>query len=189
MKEFLKKLKLIQYLTFEIDIQRSDFVKKLRNIVDEEEISILSDPFEAFSRSKNEYKGQVGDHKFKIKRRKKFFDMNMNFAVAEGTYQQQDENLLFEIEINGFIKMMIAFYVIVTLFYILFIGAFFTVDVDEDFSVIMLPFIILHGAMMFGMPYYLMRRSASKMRHEIEREFFFIAKRRESLLGFSNSMN
>jgi len=87
MKEFLKKLKLIQHLTFEIDIQRSDFVTKLRNSVDEEEIGTFSDPFEAFSSSKNEYKGQVETHKFKIKRRKKFFDMNMNFAVAEGTYK------------------------------------------------------------------------------------------------------
>jgi len=180
MKEFLKKLKLIQHLTFEIDIQRSDFVTKLRNSVDEEEIGTFSDPFEAFSSSKNEYKGQVETHKFKIKRRKKFFDMNMNFAVAEGTYKQQDENLRFEIEINGFIKMMIAFYIIVTLFYILFIGAFFMVDVEDDFPVVILPFILLHGAMMFGMPYYMMRRSASKMKHEIEREFFFIAKRGNS---------
>ena len=84
MNEFLKKIKLIQVLTIEIEISKSEFVSKLKEQVDEGSTGIFSNPFEVFSSSKNEYKGSVRFDGFEIKRRKKLFDMNINLSVASG---------------------------------------------------------------------------------------------------------
>ena len=128
MKEFLKKIKLIEYLTTDVDIQKTEFVSKFRQHVDEGSTGMFFDTFDVFSSSKNEYKGQVGYEGFKIKRRRKFFDMNMNLAIANGTYRQNNEKLIIETEINGFSGMMIPFYLFVIIFYSIFIGAFFMTD-------------------------------------------------------------
>ena len=178
MKELLKKLKLIDYLQIELIIQKNDFVNKLRNHVDEGSTGVFSSPFEAFSSSKNEYKGQVGYDGFKIKRKRKFFDTNMNLAVASGTYRQNSEKLIIETEINGFSGMMIPFYLFALVFYSIFIGAFFMADnIKGNGAGFALPFIFIHAAFMFGLPYFMMRRSTKRMKHELEREFYYMTKK------------
>ncbi|MDX1830013.1 MAG: hypothetical protein R3342_10760, partial [Lutibacter sp.] len=71
-------------MTTEIEIPKNEFVSIFKKHVDEGSIGIFSDTFDIFSSSKNEYKGYVGLDGFKIKRRKRFFDMNMNLSVANG---------------------------------------------------------------------------------------------------------
>lgn len=178
MKEFLKKIKLIEYLTTEIEIQKNEFVLKFSQHVDEGNIGAFSSPFEAFSSSKNEYKGQVRFEGFKIKRRRKFFDSNMNLAVATGTYRQSNEKLIIETEINGFNGIMIPFYLFTFIFYSIFVGIFFNTETFEGNGAgFALPFIFIHAAFMFGVPYFMMRRSTKRMKHELEREFYYITKK------------
>ncbi len=178
MKEFLKKIKLIEHLTTDIEIQKNEFVSKLKQHVDQGSTGMFSDTFDFFSSSENEYKGQVGYEGFKIKRRRKIFDMNMNLAVASGTYRQNNEKLIIETEINGFNGMMIPFYVFAILFYSIFIGAFFMTDNFEGNGAgFALPFIFIHAAFMFGIPYFIMRRSTKRMKHELEREFYYMTKK------------
>ena len=163
MREFLEKIKLIEYLTTEIEIQKNEFVSKFRNHVDEESTGIFSGTFEVFSSSKNEYKGHVGFDGFKIKRRRRFFDRNMSMAVASGNYKQNNEILIIETKINGFSRSMIPFYLFGILFYSIFIGAFFLTENIEGNAVgIGIPFIIIHAALMFGIPYFMMRSSTKK---------------------------
>lgn len=109
MKRLLERLKLIDYLTTELEIQKNEFVRNFKNYVDEGDIGYFSGAFDVFSSSKNEFKGNVGFEDFKIKRRRRFFDMNMNFAIAEGKYRQKGEKLTIETEINGFSGIMIPF--------------------------------------------------------------------------------
>ena len=178
MKEFLKKIKLIEHLKTDIEIQKTEFVSKFRQQGDEGSTGIFSDTFDVFSSSKNEYKGQVGYEGFKIKRRRKFFDMNMNLAVASGTYRQNNEKLIIETEINGFSGMMIPFYLFAIVFYSIFIGAFFMADnIEGNGDGFALPFIFIHAAFMFGIPYFMMRRSTKRMKHELEREFYYMTKK------------
>jgi preprotein translocase subunit YajC len=40
-----------------------------------------------------------------------------------------------------------------------------------------IPFIFIHAVFMFGIPYFMMRRSARKMKHDLEREFFYLTKK------------
>lgn len=157
MKEFLKKIKLVENLTTDIEIQKTEFVSKFRQHVDKGSTGLFSDTFDIFSSSKNEYKGQVGYGGFKIKRRRKFFDMTMNLAVASGTYQQHNEKLIIEAEINGFSGIMIPFYLFAIIFYCIFIGAFFMADnIEGNATGFALPFIFIHAAFMFGIPYFIM---------------------------------
>ena len=177
MKEFLRKIKLIESLTTELSIQKNEFVKTFKENVDEGSTGFMSDSFDVFSSSKNEYKGHVGFDSFKIKRRRRFFDMNMNFAVANGTYVQKENSLIIETEINGFSGMMIPFYVFALIFYSIFIVTFsFADNIEGNGAGFALPFIIIHAAFMFGIPYFMMRRSTKRMAHELEREFFYMTR-------------
>ncbi|HEX5171160.1 MAG TPA: hypothetical protein VFW11_18415, partial [Cyclobacteriaceae bacterium] len=111
---------------------------------------------------------------FKIRRKRKFFDMNMNIAVAQGTYRQRDGVLIIETEINGFHGMFIPFYVIGIVFYI---GMITTISLSGNpMPVFVFPFILFHAAFMFGIPYFMMKRSTKRMKYELEREFYYMTK-------------
>lgn len=177
MNKFLKKIKLAQELITEIDIQKEDFVTKLKNQVDKGGTDMFSDTFDVFSSSKNIYKGYVDFEYFQIKKRRKFFDMNMNMAVAKGDYTQKGEKLIINTEINGLSGFMIPFIILILVFYTFSIGTFFISDnnVGGDF-VFFFPFFILQALFMIGFPYFLMKRSVKNMKHELEREFYFLTK-------------
>ncbi len=55
MKEFLRKLKLIDNLNSELEIQKNDFVAILKENVDDGSTSFFSDAFDIFTSSKNSY--------------------------------------------------------------------------------------------------------------------------------------
>src|SRR5690606_15147097 len=124
MKSTLEQLKLIDYLTTEIQIERRVFVEKLKGHVDHGNIGIIFSTFEAFSSSKNEYKGIVNFDSYKIRRRRKLFDMNISLAIAEGTFRENQGLLIIESTITGFHGVFIPFIVFILLFYIAFISVF-----------------------------------------------------------------
>ena len=73
MKTFLEKIKLIQYTSIELNTEKNDFVRKLRQNIDESDLSWGSSMFEAFSSSKNDYKGTVNFNGFKLRKRQRMF--------------------------------------------------------------------------------------------------------------------
>lgn len=88
MKETLRKLKLTDSLTSELELSRSEFIAKLRAITDKGDIGLFSDMFDVFYSSKNEFKGQIHHTGFELKRRKKMFEPNLSMAVATGTIHE-----------------------------------------------------------------------------------------------------
>lgn len=177
MNDFLKKLKLLEHQSIDIEIQKAEFISKLKQQVDVGSLGIFSDTADLFSSSKNQYKGEVGAEGFKIKRKRKFFDLNWNIAVASGRYRQENERLIIETEINGFNGVMIPFYLILLVFYtVFFITSLWSIQ-DGNGAGLFLPFILFHALFMFGIPFLIMRRSVSRMKHELEREFFYLTKK------------
>ena len=174
MKKFLKRLKLIDYLTTELKISKARFVAKLTSVTDEGNTGEFSNPFEAFSSGNNEFKGHITYDGFKIKRRRKFFDTNINIAVATGSFSEENENLKIETEINGFNRFFIPFYIILIIFYSIFFLGLSKSNTNSVFFVF--PFLILHASIMFGIPYLMMRRSVKRLKYELEREFYYLTK-------------
>jgi hypothetical protein len=39
------------------------------------------------------------------------------------------------------------------------------------------PFIFFHALFMFGIPYFMMRNSVQRLKHELEREFYYMTKK------------
>ena len=178
MKEFLKKIKLIENFTIEIEFKKNDFVSKLKEHVDEGSIGLFANAFDVFSSSKNEYKGHVSYDEFKIKRRKRFFDMNKNLAIARGSYKQKNETLIIETEINGFNRIMIPYFLFTIVFYLIFIGVIIMTDSFKGIEVgFVFLFLFIHATFMFGIPYFLMRRSTKRMKYELERDFYYLTKK------------
>ncbi|MFY7938393.1 MAG: hypothetical protein ACOVOQ_13515 [Flavobacterium sp.] len=177
MTELLKRLKLIDSFTTTLQTSKVEFVNRLIEITDKGDTRMISDTFDVFSSSKNEFRGEVNFEGFKIKRRRKFFDTNMNFAVANGKFSEKNGQLTIDTEITGFSNFFIVFYVFLIIFYPIFIFDFFSSDNEGKFNVIL--FILFHGTLMFGLPYFMMRRGIKQLKYELEREFFYLTKSKE----------
>ncbi|MAY82977.1 MAG: hypothetical protein CMP59_02495 [Flavobacteriales bacterium] len=177
MKDFLKSIKLIDQFETELIIQKHDFVQRFLKVVDQGSVGTFSNPLEAFSSSKNEFKGEVGINGFRIRRIRKFFQPNMSLAIAKGRFTQRDDKLIINTEIDGLRTHILFFYIFGIIFYGIFLTAFLSIDkIEGEFSYILFPFLILHAVFMFGIPYFVMRRSVKRMKYELEREFAFVAK-------------
>ncbi|MEM6397399.1 MAG: hypothetical protein AAF741_13710 [Bacteroidota bacterium] len=175
LKTIWEKLGLIDHLELTFDIEQIEFVKQLKAHVDESNLSLWSDMGDPFSRSKNEFKGIVDQNGFKIKRKKKFFDVNFNLATAEGRFHQERDQLRIDIELNGVAKRLKIFFVFVVLFYAIFFVTIFGLGQSGEVPLFVLPFMLIHAAFMIGIPYFILRRSVKRMKYELERELFFIA--------------
>jgi hypothetical protein len=175
-KSILERLKLIDHLTIEIPIDKQEFVDRLRATVDKGDTGILFSAFEALSSSKKEYKGLVTPNSFKLRRRRKFFDMNMAFATAEGSFRQKDNLLVIESSIVGFQQFYVVFIAFLFLFYVGVIISVIFSDTPGAMRWFIIPFFIFHSALMFGVPYLIMRRGVSRLKYDLEREFYYLTK-------------
>src|SRR5689334_15950222 len=121
MKDILKKLKILDEFSVELEIERSSFVRKMSDVVEPGTVSQFV-PFEAFRASKKEYRGNVSDHEFRIRRQRRFFDSNRNWAVATGSLRQREANLIVDVEVSSFTYMFAFFYAFIIIFYLVSVG-------------------------------------------------------------------
>lgn len=170
MNTYLKKLNLVQEINIELQISKSDFIKKFRENVDQSNFGF--EPFEVFKSSKNEYKGNIENAGFELKKRRKLFDTSYSFAKATGTLIQETDKLIAKIVINGFQKKMLVFIGFLTMFYIIFIISIVLGD-DKIPKFFFLPFVLFHAALMFGIPYFIVRRGVKRMVYDLERDFHY----------------
>ncbi|MBT30094.1 MAG: hypothetical protein CMO01_10580 [Thalassobius sp.] len=168
------KLKLIDFLQTELEIPQSTFANRLKETVDEGNSSFL----DMFS-SKKEYRGYVNSDGFKIKPKRKFFDSNISMAQASGVFIQKDKLLFINTEINGFNNLMIPYYIFCIIIYTSIVFAILSAEkINGNAQEFVFPFILFHSLFMLGMPYIMMRKSITKLKHELEREFFYLTKER-----------
>ncbi|MEL6391313.1 MAG: hypothetical protein AAFR97_01085, partial [Bacteroidota bacterium] len=93
----------------------------------------------------------------------------------KGHFRQEREQLIIDIEVDSLSRQMVFFYLIITFAYISLLTTMIAFGSETDIPVFVLPFMLIHAALMFGIPYFLMRRSVKRMKYELERELFFIA--------------
>ena len=56
------------------------------------------------------------------------------------------------------------------------IGFIFMADNSKIEIGFVFPFLVVHAAFMFGVPYFMMRRSTNRMKYQLEREFYYMTK-------------
>lgn len=176
MDKLLTKLNFIKTATIELPIEKYNFISILNSNIDKSELGYFSDIGDVFSSSKAEYKGHINSYGFKLKKKRKFFDTNVNFATVEGQFDQQGDTLKIKMEINGFSNQMAPFFIMVPLFYLFAIVMVFQGGGTES-SIIAIPFLLIHALFMFGIPYFIMRRSVKRMKYELERDLYFMIKK------------
>ncbi len=182
MENFLRKIKLIDDFSFELRTTKHEFISALKSNIDEADIDgFFSTAFETFSSSKNLFKGKVSHSGFRIRKRKRFFDRQFALARATGNYRENTDSLLVHGTLNGWSNYMFLFFGIAALFYLIFISAFIFGEMDDPLSFMALPFILIHAAFMFGIPYFAMRSGVKKLKQDIEREFHFIISKSNNL--------
>ncbi|MDR6760458.1 hypothetical protein J2Y38_000637 [Flavobacterium sp. 2755] len=169
MNNFLKKINLIKNITIQLPVSKIDFIQKFRNNVDESDLGYV--PFEIFLSSRNEYKGNIENNSFELKKRKKLFDMNHSFAKVNGNLIQENDKLTIDVEIIGFRKRMIIFFGFIIFFYLISIAGM--ISVGDNVTFIFLPFLFIHMSIMLGIPYFIIRRSVNRMAYDLERDFHY----------------
>lgn len=174
MESFLEKIGLIDHLTTKLKVKKQDFASALYYSVDIGSTSLLAGAFDAFSSSAHSYRGIVTPDSFSIRRKKRFFDMNGSYAKAEGHFYQEGDLLIIDSKITGFYQAYLPFFIIALIFYAVFIGVFlFTGDHSSYF---ILPFLAFHACLMLGIPLFIMVKSVKRLKHELERDFYFLTK-------------
>ena len=181
MEELLRKLKLKDNITITVPIMKSDFVNQLRRNMDEGSTSTTFAFTEAFSSSKKNYIGTISGNEFELRKRMRFFEANKGGAIAKGKMQQEGENLIIDVEVNGFKKSIIFFFIAITLFYVFFIGtigfATFMETESSNLPFFVIPFILLHAVMMYCIPIYVIRKSVKNIKNDLEKDFFYFTKK------------
>ncbi|MFT5915831.1 MAG: hypothetical protein ACI81T_002334 [Bacteroidia bacterium] len=174
MKTFLRKIKLSEDVEMELETEQLVFLRGWEELVDFGNPTPLSNVFEAFSSSKNDFVGQIDADSFTLRRRRRLFESNMNVAVAKGNYIQNGGFLQINMEINALSPIFIPLFALITVVY--FVAGFFVVASNPESALFILPFLALHASLMLGIPYLFLRRSVKRMKRDLEREFYFMTK-------------
>lgn len=172
MNDFLKKINFIRPSNLELNLDKSTFYEAFSKLVDDEEISIFTEPFEVFSFSKKKYIGQVRYGHFKIKKRKRFFDFNPFKPVATGIFSQKGDSLRVDFETNAF-KGVFAWMSIIPLLFLMFlsfaiIGDFDHPAIESEILIMLIANLIFIASIWIALGRY----NSKKFKQELEHQFY-----------------
>lgn len=176
MEDFLRKYKLIDEFTIELSIDKSDFVRRLRDTVDPGDIGIFSGAFEAWQSSNNIYKGEVTNQGFRLRRRKKFFQIDGRMqTVATSTFTEKRDTLSIHTEVQSMYKKMIPVLGIAASIYLFAIVLFLSVGPSHSVLFFVPVILLAHAVFMFTLFYQILKHGVATLKRELEREFVFLA--------------
>ena len=170
----LDKVGLRTTLDTRLPADRSTFARALSKAVINSDLGFFADFQNLFSGGDQEFLGYVRLNTFKLRQRRRFFDGNYTFAVAEGSFTEEGDKLRVRATITGLSTGMKWSFIGIALFYGIFMALFLNV---AELPPVVFPFLVLHGLLWFGIPYLLARRSVSRMRRHLEREFHYLISR------------
>lgn len=162
MNSFCQSIGLYTHKNIEIDINTAEVIERLRKITYPTHttfISLISDPAIP---TRFKYRGVVYEKNFTIKKRRRFFDINLNYPVIKGSLYDQNNRTTVST------ACIPSFFQIVTL--VLLLGFFLvavTVNIKngvQDFSFIAV------SALMLGTQYFVLKREIIKGNYDFERE-------------------
>lgn len=181
-EQLLKKLKVIDILQFELDIQLEDFVEKLNSTVDKEKTGAFARSDRYYSKSKSMYIGEVGTDQFIIReaaRGLKLGTISPKLGHVTGSLEQRDSRLIVNAVLKGYgrriklvLKMVFIFYLVTFLtFSLLFILNTRIPSMILTFSIMLL---IQIGFVSF-LTILFMRDAVAKLKYKLPEQFREIA--------------
>ena len=169
-----EKLSLRTTIDTRLPTDRATFYRVLSQAVLDSELGFFADFQGLFAGGDQDFLGYVRLNTFKFKQRRRFFDPNQTFAVAEGSFTEEGDQLRVRATIDGLstsMKVNFAFMLVLYAF-------FLTVTLGAaELPTFALPFFLLHGCLMLGIPYFLARRSVKQMHRHLDREFHYLVSR------------
>lgn len=168
-----EKLGLRRHLTVTLPVERSLFYSRLKAATVPGNFGLFSGLNELFSSGDHQFVGRVDLNSFKLRHPHRFFEFNQIATVASGSFREEGDLLVVETQVNGFTPQIKLIYGFTIVFYALFAGIFLSTPGLLDIT---LPLLILHGLFIFGITYFLIRRSVRNMIRNLEREFVFITR-------------
>lgn len=171
-ERFFKRIGLIDEFDLSFKIEQREFVRILGENIERSGLGLFSDMADGFSSSPHTYKGELTENGFRIKRRRRRFERNMNAAIATGKYSGLRGSLNIHLRISS-VEGPGKF----AFFFLLFTYVLFLVVFLANASQVPLfafGFIILHGIIMFGVFYFVFRSSVRRMKRELEKEFIYM---------------
>ena len=169
MKKLLYKLKLIDYLTTELEIEKSDFVNKFCKSVDEKNINISR-----YCTSRNkEYIGKVSNEGFEIVRRKLSISRGLNSAKVKGSFSYEKNKLIIKSEINIFYGPYIIVFIVFTILNLIFISIIILGKSVNSFLIVFFLMFFLQYFFMF----FQLKRNLQRVKYDIERELYYTTKK------------
>lgn len=172
MEAFLRKQKLIDSISLNLNCDKTTFIEKFRENVEQSDLSFS--PFEAFNSRNKTYKGNISNSTFKIQKIKTFFSGKKQHPIATGKITENIDSIKLEIEINGINPFIKFFFIFTGIFYLIFLSGFLFITTRENFfPFFIIPFLFLHAALMIGIPFFMIKSSVKNFKQEIEREFHF----------------
>ena len=172
MRSLLERIKIIDYATIYLEIEKNEFLRLLKNNVDLG--STKSDFFEPFMGGKLDFRGQVSQNGFKIRRKKRLFDYNRSSAVVTGDVIQKNEQIQINLEISSFNNSIYFMIGGLAFMYLIFLSISLSVG---GLPIVFIPLVLLHGLFILGIVLFTMRKSTSQLKKDIEKELYYISKK------------
>lgn len=175
MNSFFKSIGLFDHLTFNIEMDQSEFIESLKKITYETNTSFISLIPDHGIPTRFEYRGLVNTDNFIIKRRKHFFDINLYRSVIKGNILEEKSKTVIKIEFTPFIYPFIA--TILGIFLFLFIASL-EIRNNENYFLIAIPILIAITQ------YFILKRNIKSDKYDFERELNFIASKNNQFKGY-----
>lgn len=174
MKDFLKKIKLIDSLELVLPITKETFIERLKAAIDDGRMNFFQSLFRP---TKFRYNGKILSDTFELKQNRKFFDAIINYAIAKGVVTSEEDKVVVKTEICSFHSFYFILAIFVSLFYpislVFLLSEENLLGAERTFVV---SFIVLHGIVMITIPYFMIKSAVKNMKYDLEREFYFLVK-------------
>lgn len=165
MNSFLKNIGLHDNLNFELNINRTELIEKLWKITYKTNTSFISLERDSAIPTRFEYRGMIDNYGFKLKKRTRLFDINLNNPVFHGNISDQNDRTFVSIEIVPSVFQIFNSVIILCFFLI----AVFTIlkTTEKD------PYFLAFTTTITVMQYFTLKRGITKGKYDFERELIY----------------
>ncbi|MBK6950583.1 MAG: hypothetical protein IPH24_00685 [Crocinitomicaceae bacterium] len=170
MSNWLDKLGLSEDLSLKYYVRHEDFVEQMQKFTDSDQ-GLFSGAFDAFSSSKVDYRGTINISEFSIRKKKRLFDSLSGIPLISGTIQNEKNGTRLLVNVcafTGILKYM--FWLLCSIYIAAAIFLAFS-GLAAKFGFMPFVFLLLHAILMFGVFYFMLRRSVSKVSENLDRDF------------------